>query len=169
MSSNAHERARKLVLASRVEGDSTTDRAWLHSHLEACQSCCDYANTLEAVVAGVRAAAVTADEGLVSATQARVRQRRLELMAQQEAARPMWIAAAMACGTTLLSTPLVWEMFAWLGHAVRVQPVIWNLGFVFFWIAPTIAFSVLMAAYGSHAQRWRPALRQEVGTLGEPR
>ncbi len=153
-----HERAHELMLDGRIDEISAADRKWLESHLSDCVECSQYSASLDQAVSGLRLPAVMADASLVRATQGRVRRRALQMQSHTAAMRPLWIAAALACAWATLTTPLLWAAFAWLGAAFSLSNLEWRTGFVFAWLAPTLAASLLLLASGSHRARWRAAL-----------
>jgi len=72
----------------------------------------------------------------------------------------------MAClGVGLSATltlPLLWRFFAWMGERAGVSTLVWQTGFMFFFIAPALLVSVLLLARGTHltnngeqSQRWQ--------------
>lgn len=155
-----HERAHELMLDARIDEISTPDRKWLESHLSDCAECSHYAAALDQSVSAVRVRlpAVMAEASLVRATQARVRGRALRMQSHTAAMRPLWIAAGLAFAWATLTTPLLWAAFAWVGAAFSLSNLEWRTGFVFAWLAPTLAASLLLLASGSHRAQWRPAL-----------
>lgn len=160
MTRNVHQRAREFSMAGRIGELSAADRQWLDSHLASCADCARFATSLDEAIGAVRLPAVMADSSLVRATQSRVRRRAAQLQAHATAMRPLWIAVAMVCAWATLTTPLLWAAFAWLGAALSLSNAEWRTGFLFAWIAPTLAASLLLLGSGSHRARWRIALGQ---------
>lgn len=146
MTNSDHERARELVLLRDVEGISGGDVAWLASHLESCAECAGFAEGLEFAERALRAEPVMASSALVSATQARVRQRAAELRDHQ--ARTFLIGISFCLG-------LLWsagsafvglKLSGWLADKIHVAQWIIATGFVVFWLAPAIAMAVGLLA-----------------------
>jgi hypothetical protein len=142
MMNSDHERARELVLLRDVEGISSSDAVWLASHLERCAECSGFEEELALAERALRAEPVMASSSLVSATQARVRQRAAELRDQQ--ARNFLIGISFCLG-------LLWsagsafvglKLSGWLGDKIHVAPWIIASGFVVFWLAPAVAIAV---------------------------
>lgn len=156
MTINEHERAKQLALAGRVEEIGGAEQRWLESHLQGCETCSDYVAALDSAVASIRMPAITASSALVQATRRRVRARGAELQARDAAMRPLWIAVAMVCAWAALTTPVVWAAFAWLGAALQLSKTEWRALFVFAWIAPALAASLVLL--GSGPQRAQAAL-----------
>lgn len=148
-----HERARELAKARLIEEIGERDRRWLDEHLDDCSECSAFALALDNAVGAVRIPAVTASSALVRATQYRVRARAAELHAHESRMRPLWIAVAMVCAWATLTTPLVWAAFAWLGAAFQLSRIEWRSMFVFAWMAPALAASLVLLGSG-----WRPHL-----------
>ncbi len=134
-----HERANTLLMQQRVEGVSHEDGLWLESHLAGCDDCAAQALDLSEVLQQARteALSVTASPALVRSTQLKVRARARELNRRRERMMPVWMFAAMALGWTVISTPLLWEGFSWLGNQFHTPAMLWQSGFIFSWITPT--------------------------------
>ena len=160
MSETVHERARDLALAGRIEEIAANEQRWLEAHLEQCAECATFAAALGEAVSAVRIPQVAASTTLVQATRRRVRARAVELQAHEAAMRPLWIAVAMVCAWATLTTPLVWAGFAWLGAALQLSRLEWRSLFVFAWMAPTLAASLVLLGSG-----WRPQF--VFGRVGE--
>jgi hypothetical protein len=142
MNHSDHDRARELVLLRDIEGISDRDAAWLTSHLDGCAECSAFAEELALAEQALRSIPVTATISLVSATQARVRQRAAELRDQQ--ARNFLIGISFCLG-------LLWSagsafvglrLSAWLADKIHVASWIVAAGFVVFWLAPAIAIAI---------------------------
>ncbi len=154
MSNDVHERARKLALRARIEGLAPGDREWLDVHLSECVNCREYGQGLEHTLGAVRALAPTAGDALVRRTQVLVRQRAAELRERDAMMRPLWIACGMVVLTSLVFTPVLWQICAWIGRVAHLSELTWRTGFVLFWIAPALAASVLLLGSG-YVTRWR--------------
>ena len=159
MTSDVHERARRLVVAVSVAGLPGADQEWLNQHLAACQECRDYGAGLQEALRGIRLAPIAAGASLVQKTQARVAARATELRRQQEYMRPLWLAAAMACAMTVLSVPVFLQIVDWLSARFQVSALWWGAGFLLVWITPTVVASVALLARGAHLSRWQHALK----------
>ncbi len=144
-----HEKARELIAcgAADLEG---AEQTWLRSHLEGCESCREYAVSAEKLVRSMRAVPVAADRTLVRTTQLRVRARARELRQRQERMVFVAICCAVVAISSVITTPLIWQGFEWLGRWNRLPNPVWQVAFVLFWIAPTMAASLLFVAHGTH-------------------
>ena len=142
MNGSDHERARELVLLSDVEGISAGEDAWLASHLERCAECAGFAEELELTTRALRGVPVMANASLVSATQARVRQRAAELRDQQ--ARNFLIGISFCLGLlwSAASAFIGLRLSGWLADKIHVAPWIIATGFVTFWLAPAAAIAI---------------------------
>lgn len=148
MTHDAHGRARQLIAWS--DAASKSEQAWLQVHLRDCEACRSYADSVERLVHSMRALPVAADRSLVRSTQARVRMRAQELKRRRERLWLVWMCCVLVGVTAAVTTPLLWSGFAWLGAWAGVSTPVWQFAFVMFWIAPTIAASILFLAYGTH-------------------
>ena len=158
MTRNPHDEARELIALG--EGLSDAQQAWLRAHLEECAACRDYAEAATGVVRSLRSLPLAADARLVRATQMRVRFHASRL---RETRERMWLVGLACVGVGLsatLTVPLLWRLFAWMGEAAGVSTVVWQTGFIIFFIAPALFVSALLLARGTHLsdseeKRWR--------------
>jgi predicted anti-sigma-YlaC factor YlaD len=148
MRRNAHDEARELIATGK--GLSDTQQAWLRPHLDECEACRHYAEAANGVVRSLRSLPLAADARLVRATQMRVRFHASRLRENRER---MWLVGMACLGVGLsatLTVPLLWRLFAWMGERAGVSTVVWQTGFMFFFIAPALVVSVLLLARGTH-------------------
>ena len=148
MTRNAHEEARELIALGEDLSDSNRPGCWPIS-MNA-----NYAVTTQkgctGVVRALRSLPIAADSRLVHATQMRVRFHASRL---RETRERMWLVGMACLGVGLsatLTVPLLWRLFAWMGERAGVSSLIWQTGFMFFFIAPVLAVSVLLLARGTH-------------------
>jgi predicted anti-sigma-YlaC factor YlaD len=149
-SDNNHARARQMLALGGDSDLSNADRAWLQSHLEACESCRAFDQDAGDVVRALRAIPVAADRSLVATTQMRVRARARELRQREER---MWLVSVSCVAVTLTAafTNLAcWRGFGWLVERVHISAATWPVAFVALWIIPALAASVLLLAHGTH-------------------
>lgn len=148
MTQDMHDRARKILAIRQPLSDA--EQNWLRTHLEECASCRDYRDLAAQVVSAVRSIPLAADSRLVRATQMRVRFHASRL---RETRERMWLVGIACLGVGLSATltlPLLWRMFSWMGAWAGVSTVVWQAGFVIFFVAPALAVSVLLVARGTH-------------------
>jgi predicted anti-sigma-YlaC factor YlaD len=152
MTRNLHDEARELIaLGTAFDKDIPAgQQAWLRSHLEECDACRNYAEAASGVVRALRSQPLAADSRLVRATQMRVRFHAGRL---RETRERMWMVALACLGVGLsatLTVPFLWRLFAWMGERAGVSTLVWQAGFMFFFIAPALVVSVLLLARGAH-------------------
>lgn len=166
MMQDLHERARKLIALSGA-GDRNQDQArgrnkdsdkdaadaneqiWLQSHLRDCAACRDYADAASQAISVLRSQPLAADSGLVRTTQMRVRVRALELRRQQERFWMVSLSCLLVGLSAAVTTPLFWRAFEWVGVRAGVSNWVWQTGFTFFWIAPSLIVGAVMVARGT--------------------
>jgi predicted anti-sigma-YlaC factor YlaD len=148
MTGNVHDEARKLIAVGN--GLSEPQQTWLRAHLDQCEACRHYSEATNGVVRTLRSLPLAADARLVRATQMRVRFHAGRL---RETRERMWLVG-MACLSVGLSAaltiPLLWRLFAWMGERSGVSTLVWQTSFMFFFIVPALAVSVLLLARGTH-------------------
>lgn len=158
MTRDTHDEARKLIAL----GDALSDaqQIWLRDHLEECASCRDYGEAAAQMVRALRSLPVAADARLVQATQMRVRFHAARL---HEARERMWLVGMACLGVGLSATltlPLLWRLFAWMGEQAGVSALVWQAGFLVFFIAPALVVSVVLLARGTHVKNHGQGSRQ---------
>jgi anti-sigma factor RsiW len=145
MSHNVHARAEQLMDAWKVEGISAADREWLDGHLEECARCRARAQANERALQALRSLSMRVSPELVKVTQARVHLRASELNENQVRLRALWISCALSWILGVASAPLVWRAFEWVGHYAALPNVIWEAGFVLWWLLPAGGVAALLA------------------------
>jgi hypothetical protein len=144
MKEDPHERAHRLIDRQRIEGLSSEDRAWLHSHLVGCEDCEPWATRTDLALRALTNVRVVLPSGLAAATSLRVR-REAEAR-QQRRLRNFGLAVGCAVSWVLgvASAPLVWSVCAWLGTRLDLPRVVWVLGFAAWWLLPASAAAALI-------------------------
>ena len=148
MTRNAHDEARELIALG--EGLPEAQQAWLRAHLDECEACRHYGEAANGVVRALRSLPIAADSRLVHATQMRVRFHARRL---RETRERMWLVGMACLGVGLsatLTVPFLWRLFAWMGERAGVSTLVWQTGFMFFFIAPALVVSGLLLARGTH-------------------
>ncbi len=146
MTNSDHKRARELVLLRDIEGVSDSEAAWLASHLEGCAECAGFAEELELAGLALRSMPVSAPVSLVSATQARVRQRAAELRDHQARIFLIGISFCLGLLWSAGSAFVGLKLSGWLADKIHVAPWLIATGFVVFWLAPAVAIAVGLLA-----------------------
>jgi hypothetical protein len=75
----------------------------------------------------------------------------------------MWLVGMACLGvglTATLTLPLLWRLFAWMGEQAGVSTLVWQAGFLFFFIAPALVISVVLLAHGTHVKSHAQGSRQ---------
>ena len=148
MTRSVHDEARELIALG--EGLPDSQQGWLRAHLDECKACRDYAEAVNGAVRALRSQPLAADSRLVRATQMRVRFHAARL---RETRERMWMVAMACLGVGLsatLTVPFLWRLFAWIGERAGVSTLVWQAGFMFFFIAPALVVSVLLLARDAH-------------------
>ena len=148
MTQNEHDQARQLI----ATGETLLDpqQAWLRAHVEHCDSCRRYSETLNEVVRTLRSAPIAADSRLVRATQMRVRFHAARL---RETRERLWLVGLACVGAGIsmsLTAPFLWRMFAWIGEAMGVSTQVWQAAFILFLVTPVLVVGVVLLARRGH-------------------
>ncbi|HEX5227813.1 MAG TPA: hypothetical protein VFW44_08890 [Bryobacteraceae bacterium] len=154
MSQDPHARAESLILQEQVEGISAQDREWLGRHLDECADCARLADRTAVALRSLRAVSIPVPPGLAERAQFRVYLRAEERRERGQDARTMWVACGTAWVLGILSAPLVWRGFEWLGDKAGLPSLVWQAGFVVWWTVPAVvAAVVLLQKFGPRSQR----------------
>ena len=160
MTRSGHDEARELIALG--DGLSDAQQASLRAHLDECEACRHYAEAANGVVRALRSLPLAADSRLVRATQMRVRFHAGRL---RETRERLWLVGMACLGVGLsatLTVPILWRLFAWMGEWAGVSTVVWQAGFVFFFIAPALVAGLMLLGRGTHmtnngerSRQWR--------------
>lgn len=162
MSEDLHKHARRLLAAARVEGISDAEQAWLETHMQECAQCGEHASSLARTIGGVRSLAAPLDPALVEATRRRVHFRARELREQESRLRGLWISCAFSWALGVLSAPLLWWGFRWVGRHMALPDLAWQTAFALWWVMPAAAATAVLAGLRARAS-------SENGFLESPR
>ena len=144
-----HQQARELI-ACGGHDLRTSQQAWLSTHLEGCAWCREYAQSAEQFVRSLRSVPVVADLALVQTTQLRVRLRSRELLQRRERMWLVWMSCVLVGLSVAITTPFLWRGWEWLAERAHVSTLVWQVGFMIFWLSPAVAASLLFLARGIH-------------------
>lgn len=147
--SRDHDRAVDMMIA-RTTRLSAEENTFLEGHLSSCPPCTERFQEIQNAVREMHNDIVYANPSMVRATQIRVRERAEQLRRQQETMRPLWISSALALGWAVVSMPLLWQGFAWLGHITHSPDVVWQTGFAVMALAPITAVGTIGLASRFH-------------------
>jgi hypothetical protein len=150
MKRDIHEQARELIACSGTGNDKTT--SWLRQHLLDCAECREYAESAAHLGNALHSIVFAAGTDLVRATQIRVRSRAEQLRLQKERMHLVWLSCSLLVLSGAATTPLVWQVFHWVGEAAHVPGLVWQVGFAVFSIAPALVVSTVLIARGIHSR-----------------
>ncbi|MGO9273474.1 MAG: hypothetical protein ACLQOO_25090 [Terriglobia bacterium] len=145
MSDDSHERAERLIAQARVEGITPEERVWLDRHTEECARCAGLSDATERALRSLRSVTVRVDPELVNRTQLMVRFRANQLERERAGMLPVWVCCAISWILGLVTAPLVWRGFEWLGRHAGVPNLMWQAAFVAWWLLPAIVAAAALA------------------------
>jgi predicted anti-sigma-YlaC factor YlaD len=146
---DTHQQAQELIACGEHDL-SPSQQAWLRTHLDGCASCRDYGQAAQQFVRSLRSVPVVADLTLVRTTQMRVRLHSRQLLQKRERMWLVWMSCVLVGLSAVITTPILWQGFQWLGEWARVSSPVWQVGFMVFWISPALAASLIFLARGIH-------------------
>jgi len=138
MSENLHIRAQSLLAASLVEGISAADQTWLTAHLHECSECAREAASTGDLLQALRTVPIVMPRDLAVRTQLRVRLRAQETAQTSDRGMLLWVITGFSWILGVISAPLVWRGFAWLGSQFGVPKLALELGFILWWTIPAL-------------------------------
>jgi hypothetical protein len=145
MNGDPHVRAQKLMAESLVEGISSADQAWLATHLQECADCAREAALTQDLLHALHTVPVAIPSDLAARTQLRVRMRAQEAAQSSHGGLLLWTITGLSWILGVVSAPLVWRGFAWIGGQFGVPKLALEMGFVLWWAVPAlIAIAVVL-------------------------
>lgn len=138
MSENVHQRAQQLFAQSLVEGLNAAEQTLLEGHLRECPNCAQQTVATRELLSALRNVPVATPSDLAARTQLRVHLRAQEFAQTSNSGLLLWIITAASWLLGVLSAPLVWRGFAWLGAEFHVPKTVLQLGFVLWWTVPAL-------------------------------
>ena len=138
MNDNLHIRAQKFFAQSLVEGLSQADQSWLDEHLRECADCAREAASTHELLHALRNVPVSVPRDLAARTQLRVRLRAQEAAQTSQGNFLLWVITGFSWFVGVLSAPLVWRGFAWVGSYLHVPKLAVEMGFVLWWAVPAL-------------------------------
>jgi predicted anti-sigma-YlaC factor YlaD len=162
MSTEMHNRAQQLLEQALVEGLSTSDQAWLDAHLRECPGCSQEAARMQELIRSFRNVSVAVPRDLVARTQMRVRLRAEQAAQASSNGALLWIITAASWVLGVVSAPLVWRVFAWVGGELDLPKLVLQLGFVLWWAVPgLIALAVVLYQRAMSRRFARPSIGRD--------
>ena len=138
MTENFHDRAQQLFSQSLIEGLSSSEQAWLETHLRECPTCAQQTAVTQDLLRALRSVPVATPSDLATRTQLRVRLRVQEFAATSSSGTLLWIITVASWLLGVLSAPLIWRVFAWLGMHFNLPKPVLEFGFVLWWAVPAL-------------------------------
>ena len=138
MSETLHQRAQQLFAQSLVEGLSSADQGWLDAHLRECSACAREIVSTRDLLQALATVPVSLPSDLAARTQMRVRLRLQESAQTSSSSLLLWIIAAASWLLGVLSAPLVWRGFAWVGAQLNLPKPVLESVFVLWWAVPAL-------------------------------
>jgi hypothetical protein len=144
MREDIHARAVQLIDKMQVEGLTREERDGLEAHLEICAQCQKQAGATEHALRALRSAVPQFDATLLRTTQMRARVRARELIESTARMRALWISCIWSWALGVVSAPLLWRGFAWMGHRFAMPRAVWLTGFALSWVAPAVVVAAVI-------------------------
>jgi hypothetical protein len=160
MNENLHIRAQRLFAQSLVEGLSRAEQFWLDQHLHECVGCAKETSATHDLLRALRNVAVVLPHDLAARTQLRVRLRAQKSAQPSEDSYLLWVITGFSWLVGVLSAPLVWQCFAWVGNHLHIPKLALEMGFVLWWVVPAL-FAVAAVLHQRDSTSTRRAAKIE--------
>jgi anti-sigma factor RsiW len=150
---NSHERARQLIDRDLVEGLGPDDRRWLMEHLATCESCASRSTSTEATLRAMKSISVPIPPGLAASTSLCVRERATQFHHGRIRTFALFTGCAISWMAGVASAPLVWRLCEWLGTTLALPRIVWELGFLSWWLVPAASAGLVILWVNAKAAR----------------
>ena len=142
--SDMHEEAQRLIDREQVEGLTPEESRWLHDHLAGCEACSACSSSTESALRALKSVSVAVPPGLAASTSLRVRENTEQM--KHRRARNLWLIAGCTASWVagVASAPLVWRMCEWVGTTLALPRIVWELGFLSWWLVPAAAAGLVL-------------------------
>jgi hypothetical protein len=138
LSENPHRRAQRLLAQSLIEGLGAADQSLLEAHLGECAECSRETDRTRELLRAFRNVPVAVPRDLAARTQLRVRLRAQQTAETSSSGLLLWVITGASWLLGVLSAPLVWRGFAWVGAQLNVPRPVLEFGFVLWWTVPAL-------------------------------
>ena len=167
-SDNPHQRASRLIDRERVEGLEPEERHWLVNHLRSCADCFSRSASTEATLQALKSISLSLPPGLAASTSLCVREMTLEMQRRRTRTIALVTACSVSWAAGMASAPLVWKACEWLGATLSLPRIVWQLGFLSWWLVPALSAGLLILWVRAKAGREKFNERLETGPLSNP-
>ena len=106
--------------------------------------CAARAASGEAAVRAVKSVSVALPRGLAASTQLRVREEATNLNHQRTRNVALIVGCAISWVAGVASAPLVWRLFEWIGTKLDLPRIVWQLGFLSWWLVPAASAGLVI-------------------------
>jgi anti-sigma factor RsiW len=139
-----HDRAHRLIDQERIEGLPQDEHRWLREHLAECESCASRAANTEATLQAVRSLSAGLPHGLAASTILMVREEATRIKERRRRTLGLIAGCAVSWMAGLASAPLVWRVCKWAGTELDLPRIVWQLGFLSWWLVPAAAVGLVI-------------------------
>ena len=150
---NSHQRARWLIDKELIEGLAQDETRWLADHLATCQSCAHRSSATSAAVSVLKSVSVQVPRGLAASTSLRVREEATKLKAQRARNLALIAGCAVSWVAGIASAPLVWRLCEWVGTTLDLPKIVWELGFLSWWLVPAAGAGLVILWVNAKTRR----------------
>jgi hypothetical protein len=163
-----HERARWLIDRQRIEGLTQDESAWLEEHLSGCEACTARVAQTAAALQAFKSISVGLPRGLAASTSLRVRAEAATFKQRRARTVALIAGCAISWAAGVASAPLVWKVCEWLGTTLELPRIVWELGFLSWWLVPAASVGLVILWVNARAQREEFNGRLETGPRTNP-
>lgn len=142
-----HKRAASLIDRNQIEGLDAEEERWLAEHLDGCKVCSGRMVSTESAVQAVKSLSVPLPRDLGATTKLRMREEARKLKSRRARNLALVVGCTFSWVVGIASAPLVWRLFEWLGSTMDLPRIVWEMGFLSWWLVPAAAVG-LVALWG---------------------
>jgi hypothetical protein len=150
---NLHARARWLIDRDLIEGLEPEERHWLDDHLAVCETCAARSVSTEAALTALKSISIPVPRGLAASTSMCVREKAEQLKNRRARNLALIAGCTVSWVAGVASAPLVWRVCEWLGAKLALPRIVWELGFLSWWLVPAASAGLVILWVNARAVR----------------
>lgn len=158
-----HERARRFIDREQIEGLDQEEHRWLEDHLATCEACAARSASTETALKALKSISVPIPHGLAASTSSCIREKAVQLKHRRARSVALIAGCAVSWAVGVASAPLVWRLCEWAGTSLALPRIVWEMGFLTWWLVPAAAGGLVILWVNARAEREEINGRLETG------
>ena len=141
---DSHGQARRLIDREQIEGITPEEGRWLHDHLAGCEACARRSSSTELALRTLKSVSVAVPPRLAASTSLCVREKAGQMNHRRTRNLRLIAGCAASWVAGVASAPLVWRVCEWVGTTLALPRIVWELGFLSWWLVPAAAAGLVI-------------------------